>query len=103
VVVPPRPKVVAVAAVKPVLDGVIASFQRFEAGNPRARQAGKGRDTCFADIAILSSERRDTIEIIPQRKRVEKAPDFRNLGRMQQCGAGAETAAAAVERCSGAH
>jgi hypothetical protein len=31
--------------------------------------AGKGRDTCFADIAILSSERRDTIEIVPTQQR----------------------------------
>ncbi len=34
--------------------------------------AGYGWDTRFADVAILSSERRDTVEIVPQQERRER-------------------------------
>jgi hypothetical protein len=41
--------------------------------------AGWGQDTRFADVAILSSERRDTIEIVPMRSCWEGSIGVRGL------------------------
>jgi hypothetical protein len=39
--------------------------------------ADSGQDTCFGVVAILSSERRNTIEIVPDQQHAEVPPRFR--------------------------
>ena len=48
-----------------------ASWRTLDIGDEEVA-AGYGRDTRFADVAILSSERRDTVEIVPQQERRER-------------------------------
>jgi hypothetical protein len=52
--------------------GLLIAGQGAARGDRRATgdkevAAGQGRDTRFADVAMLSSGRRDTIEIVPER------------------------------------